>query len=454
MIRQYWKPAVAIVAALVLGVGATVFAYGRSHPAQVALIHATPSGQASNGSLYVPGAGYGYGASPPGTTPYPGYPYPTPYSLPYPGYAYNPNGYATQRGTGIGPPHAGSIADLGSPPGCDETSTVSGYGSGYGACVAGVYQACLYDPASPYCNQTLSNGTTCGYGAAGGCIAVQLSCRLPIFGGGPGSGGFITLPLGGFTTDPSSNVSLPGNGYPGGGATYDRAVSRWVPVQWLWLSPDGQQYTYTDQSGAIHSVDVASGTDKTLTTSGSWQPLRYTTEGIYAVQNGPAPGLWLVAAGASPKQITASGYWNFIGGGAAYGNVSASYPSGASNQVLRLDLKTATSTPWFERPGYFSSVVGVDLGGHAVVQVSSYGPYQQTELWLAVSAGLGIKLLQGFNVYSPTLSDSRGLWIGSNGPYTQGTFLLTTLTDTNGIAHNVYDRVSPVTGQFAGDCAG
>jgi len=450
MIRQYWKPAVAVVAALVLGVGATIFAYGRSHPAQVALIHATPTGQASLGPLYVPAPG---GPLP---TPYAGAsPILPAYSSPY-GYVQNPYGNVVQRGYGIGPPHAGSTADIGYQPGCDESSTASGYGSGAGPCGTGAYRSCMYDPSSLVCNQQLNSGTICGYGAVG-CIPVQLACRLPIFGGSPGSGGFISLPKGDFTSDPASNVSLPGAAGYASGETYDRSLSKWLPVQPSWVSPDGRTYTYPDQSGAIHSVDVASGTNTVLTTTGSWQPLRYATEGIYAIQNGgqngPTPGLWLVTAAIPPRQITASGYWNFVGGGAAYGNLSASYPSGASNDIRRLDLNTLSSTPWFQRPGYSSTVMGVDLNGYTIIQATPNTQYVQPELWLGVGAESGIKLLEGFPTYWPTLSDNKGLWLTVNAQYTQGILLLTIVTDSNGIAHPIFDKVSSVAGQIAGDCA-
>jgi hypothetical protein len=434
MKRERWKKPVAIVgaiaAAAVLGLVVTVFAYGRSHPAQVALIHATPSGQASIAPLYSPSASVRLSSSPAA-----------------------PSSSEATRGTGIGPPHAATVSELGSQPGCDETSSASGLGSGPGPCGNGVYHACLYEPGNPICNQQLSNGITCGSPSVG-CIPAQLSCRLPIFGGGSGSGGFISLPTGDFKIDPASNVSAPGGSPYLAGETYDRFLSRWLPVPPSWVSPDEGHYAYADQAGAVHNVDAASSADKTLTTSGSWQLLRYATVGIYAVPIGstPTPGLWLFSASAAPKQITASGYWNFIGGGAAYGNAAASYPTGAGNQVMRLDLNTGLTTPWFQRPGYDSAVMGVDGDGRAIVQATSSVPYTQPELWLAVGAESGIKLLQSYPTTWPTMSDKRGLWLTTNAQYTPGIVLLTIVTDANGVAHPIFDRVSTVVGQIAGDC--
>src|SRR5215475_3877115 len=109
-----------------------------------------------------------------------------------------------------------------------------------------------------------------------GCLAIAAcspapaappSCRLPIASGDApvdgrtadgtaGHGGFVRVPGGAFTADPASL------------GTYDRAVSRWLPVFRAWVSPDGTKYAWSEYrtatgpvTGIVHVVDAASGAE-------------------------------------------------------------------------------------------------------------------------------------------------------------------------------------------------
>jgi hypothetical protein len=89
-------------------------------------------------------------------------------------------------------------------------------------------------------------------------ITASLQCRLPVYvPGQPGSGGFVTFPAGTFSLDPASKVGSDGNWY---GLTYDRAVSKWLPVPRAWVNPKGTFYVYADDGGNLVEVNAGSGT--------------------------------------------------------------------------------------------------------------------------------------------------------------------------------------------------
>src|SRR6266851_3020488 len=140
-------------------------------------------------------------------------------------------------------------------------------------------------------------------GSAGPGLA--LNCRLPIYAGGPGSGGFIVFPNASFIPDPRSAVSVPspspgsaspppqyGYGYQGWyGTAYDQAYSRWLPVPYRWVSPDGTQ------------VELGEGK--------SWQILDVQATAVYAV-TGQTGGLWRLPFSGTETQIASSGYWQAV----------------------------------------------------------------------------------------------------------------------------------------------
>ena len=88
----------------------------------------------------------------------------------------------------------------------------------------------------------------------------------------PGTAGFITIPGGAFTVDPTSNPTLPGyrdNSYVTS-YTYDHHRSRWLPTSWRAVSGDGSAYAYW--SRALHVVDIDSGIDRSLGSPPAWGP--------------------------------------------------------------------------------------------------------------------------------------------------------------------------------------
>lgn len=284
-------------------------------------------------------------------------------------------------------------------------------------------------PASAGIPPLYPNASSGSWSFAGG-----LSCRLPIYVGGPGSGGFVVFSDGSFVADPRSNVTLPagapspaqggfGYGYgPGGpgfvGLSYDHAADKWLPVGFKSVSPDGRWYAYAGQSG-IYVVKVADSTITELGEGKTWTLLDVETTGVYAAPLN-AGGLWWLPLSGSAQQVSSQGFWQAIGGGAAYGTATSAVPQGVSNTILRLDLKTGTSQPWFMVDGGTSTAIGFDSKGVPIIASSSFpidyrGPTQ--EAWLVPSVGGATVIVdnpaaQFFN--PPIIADSRGYWT-SNG---------------------------------------
>ena len=249
-----------------------------------------------------------------------------------------------------------------------------------------------------------------------------LTCSLPVYAGPPGSGGFITFPGGSFVADPRSAVTLPtpagasptppgyGPGYSG--LTYSRAASRWLPVQYRWVSQDGSHYAFTS-GGSIYAVTIASGAVTELGEGKSWAIVDVRNEGVYAgVPN--AAGLWLLPYAGAPRQITSSGFWQAVGQGYAYGTATSAVPQGAANTIVMLDLQLGTRGDVFSVPGQQSQVTGFDKSGTPIV--NSNGPSGQT-LWLLLGGFTPAPTLianstnGGFVSQSTPIADNNGIWI-------------------------------------------
>jgi hypothetical protein len=175
--------------------------------------------------------------------------------------------------------------------------------------------------------------------------------------------------------------------------------------------------------------------------------------GVYAVKSdyGPAPpaGLWRFDFNGGGKELEAAGYWQAVGGGAAWGTETPSVPEGVANTLLRLDLATGTLEDWFSAPGLEARVVGFDAGGHPVVvgqgpdQTSVFlvtGQNESTRLFTAPAPPPQANAGQEFYVQS-VVSDVHGIWLGSS----KGIFIYTPAAG--------WELASPVAGQLASGCA-
>lgn len=304
--------------------------------------------------------------------------------------------------------------------------------------------------------------------ASGGTLPTRsLDCRLPVYAGPPGSGGFVVFPGGSFIADPASSVAVPsptpsavpnGPGYGPStpGLSYDRAFSRWLPVPASWVSPDGSRYAFTGSDG-VYVVNVANGTQTELGEGHAWYVVTVQSQGVYAA-NPNAAGLWLLPFSGTPRQITTAGYWQAATASAAYGTVTSAVPSGASNRIVRLDLKTGATTDWFARPGTISSVTGFDGKGNPILQVS-YINGSGNEIWITTSPTNASPIAAvafnpynsgGFNANGTPIADSHGIWFPGNfngaygGPSATGVALY--------VPGSGLYWMSSIGGQLAGGC--
>ncbi len=328
-------------------------------------------------------------------------------------------------------------------------------------------------PASstpPYPGSSSSSAPPLAWPGSGLPPNLAFSCRLPVFAGQPGSGGFIVFPGQTFVADPRSAVTAPtpspaatpsptpappGGGYggPGPGAyppgwyglSYDAQYSRWVSVPYRWVSPDGVHYAYP-LNGEIYVQNVADGSQLELGQGHSFTPVDTANDGVY-VTSSTQGGLWFLPFSGVAKQLATTGFWQVVAGGAAYGPPTSQVPSGASNTINRLDLKTGAITPFFSDESGVSNAIGYDLQGNPVIQTS----YRNgNAIFIATGANTAraiAAVTYGQYYYYPTppypqgqpIADGHGLWfsVGSG-------FVL--------YSNGTWYGMSSVGGQLAGRC--
>lgn len=281
-------------------------------------------------------------------------------------------------------------------------------------------------------------------GSGGSTVpGLALNCRLPVYVGPPGSGGFIVFPGGNFIADPASAVTIPspspgespppqavgpgpgyGYGYPG--LSYDRAHSRWLPVPPNWASPDGSRYVHPS-TDAMYVENVVTGATTELGRGHSWAVAGLTDQGVYATIVNQA-GLWLLPYSGPAKQITTSGFWQFASAAGGFGTVTSAVPQGVANTIIRVDVNTGAISDWFTRRGAQSFVNGLDARGYPLIQVNYFGQGQGNETWDATGPGTAVPIFssnQGLNQSGQPLADSHGVWFpmyynSSFGQSTQG----------------------------------
>jgi len=284
------------------------------------------------------------------------------------------------------------------------------------------------------------------------------NCRLPISNGQPGSGGFIAVPGGTFTSDPASNVAIDWTGAPppkqqpgpmgagrppAYGVSFDRAVSKWLPVGAGWIALDGQSYAYPDfAGGGVRWVKIADGSVTTMGASNNWNVLDVEAEGAYAqLSNGAGPagaGLWLLAPGKDPVQVVAGGYWQWVTTGFAYGFDAPSVPQGAPHPLLRLNLRDHTTETWYQNGASIQWIAGFDRGGAPIAVFQSASGYFGAPAETALIAHPDQKntlLWSPQGAQAPAVEDSHGLWM---------------------VADQVYFNsvpVAPIQGELGGGCA-
>jgi hypothetical protein len=364
-----------------------------------------------------------------------------------------------------GNPASGLYPPVGTPASAPYANPASGYPP-YGNPASGSYPP-QGNPASPSGSYPpfyapASNGSP--------VTSVAIDCRLPVYAGPPGSGGFVVFPGSTFIADPASAVALPspspgtspppqngpGYGYgQGSGLSYDRTYKKWLPVPINWVSPDGNHYAYI--SDGVYAVKVADGTQNELREGRNWNIVGVQNQGVYAGDQSVG-GLWLFPFSGTPRQITTAGYWQAATSSAAYGTSTSAVPQGVSNDILRLDLATGKSIEWFTRPDTQSSVSGFDQHGNPVINVRFLNG-SGSEIWIVTGANGGspiagfvsVYVSYGFNAESAPVADSHGIWFAGNysTPYSNN--------NANGLALYVpgsgFYWMSGINGQLAGGCS-
>jgi hypothetical protein len=198
--------------------------------------------------------------------------------------------------------------------------------------------------------------------------------------------------------------------------SYDHAYSRWLPVPRQSVSADGTRYAFSTADG-IYVVTVSSGAMTELGHGRQWTVLSMGTAGVYATVPNTA-GLWLLPySGASPQQLTASGYWQAVGGGAAYGSPTSAVPQGTANTIQRMVLSTGAVTDYFTRPGMQSYVAGFDAQGAPIIYASGQYPNgtSGSDVWIGSLYLMTYRTSQyggatGFNPTGVPVADSHGVW--------------------------------------------
>jgi hypothetical protein len=124
-------------------------------------------------------------------------------------------------------------------------------------------------------------------------------------------------------------------------------MNRWVPVEPLFVAPDGLSYIINGPGG-FYRVDAVTGSRRQVSgdgpdgARGSWTVAAYDGANLYLFSAGIAtlPGLWIVKVGDdSIRRIGGNYYWPIVGSGLAWTTDPKS-----PTDLLRLDIATGSIT--------------------------------------------------------------------------------------------------------------
>ena len=267
------------------------------------------------------------------------------------------------------------------------------------------------------------------------------NCRLPVSitdVSGNQQGAFITYPGGAMTID-AAGV---------GGAYYDAAKARWLPVPASGVSADGSRYAYTEHKvpgtavqARLHVVDVSTGSDKVYALGSStdltaFVVVQFAPEGIwlsYAGYESPRGGLFLLdlTNGALHDLGGQQVIFDAVAGGSGvfWFTDSGPHPQQSAGlggplpaRVQRFTVSDGKTQAWFTKDGAYLTVLGTDLAGDPIITDAS-------SVWLArspsdaKSIGLPADFYQAF-------ADKHGIWFGGR----QGIYLYSVAGDVQKIS--------------------
>jgi hypothetical protein len=292
--------------------------------------------------------------------------------------------------------------------------------------------------------------------------------------------GYLALPSGTTTDDPSDSIIKVADFPVGGGSsapiwgtvtppqltgyalgTYSSVAGRWLPAPPELVSADGRHYAYLHANGSIWLSD-ANGSEIPVSNPNNLTPLAYTSSGVVLVQNGPASnGLWLLDS--TTQSITAitppagNDDWREVsttpasstasGGAFAFGLNSPGvlgYPPPTVVLAANLIAGSAPKTVYTAGSGNSIALIAADRQGGLLVAVTGASPglvYLDPAAGqrpVAIPAGVVVATIGPRHH-----ADAHGIWfIGST-----GIFLFNTTSGFQTIATGVTTDIAP-----GGDC--
>ncbi len=209
--------------------------------------------------------------------------------------------------------------------------------------------------------------------------------------------GFVTIPGGAITQDNSVTLTTSPSGGPAR-AFYSWLLHRWVSARVgenpLVSSPAGDEYAYTEYlqldpigtfiNTRIHVVDIATGGDRVVVSSGHYGVRAWDTGGLLLylpVQGGEASGGFrLDPRTGEILQFTSRTYWIYAAGYVWAGTNDSADPTASErygaqwNTLLRVDPRTGAEQRWLYRPGEFVRAIGGVAPDGSLVTTLSVGP--------------------------------------------------------------------------------
>jgi hypothetical protein len=159
--------------------------------------------------------------------------------------------------------------------------------------------------------------------------------------------GWLDLPAGKITSDPTSTAAMSKYGY----VAWDSAVGKWLPTEPLMISPDGARYIPEDAANQI--VDAHTGAVLATLPSGDYdQVIGWTSAGIYEIHTGQSfvPGLWRIdpsSGTVTNLTPTSQVVWEIVDNDAAWG---FEWSPAQTRIIDRLDLATGSIKHLYTEP--------------------------------------------------------------------------------------------------------
>jgi hypothetical protein len=252
-----------------------------------------------------------------------------------------------------------------------------------------------------------------------------------------GRGAFISFPSATVSFDPKAE-GLEANG----SAYYDRAFSRWLPVNRSSVSSNGARYAYLEHKvpgtpgrARLHVVDVSSGHNRLYELGphgdvSAYVVVDFAAEGIwlsYAGYEAPGGGLFLLnLATGVLKKVGGRGILEPVAGrnGVFWFTDGGPNPQASAigftipARVNRLTISDGKTVAWFSKPGSYLRVLGTDLAGRPVFTSQANQGKIDILRALSPSEARVTGLPQG---YYQLIADSHGAWFGGD----QGVYLYT-----------------------------